>query len=206
MRFHNVGALTGVGAGLAFAVFPLLRPWGDKQGGLDGMTAAFVSPLWVASHLVGMVAWILLSASAVAATRRVPALLMALGTMLVLPFYGAEAFGLHGLATTGGDIMAGQAAIRGGVPQMVMFASGLVLLAVAVLAELGRDRRWPTAVMALGVASYLPQFFLVPQMRILHGLLLGAGCVAWALSTPRLEAPRKGQTARAALRPTFHSA
>ena len=42
MRFHNVGALAGVGAGLTFAVFPLLLPWGDKQGALKGMTTAFV--------------------------------------------------------------------------------------------------------------------------------------------------------------------
>lgn len=177
--------LTAIAAGAAFAAFPLVRPWGDKAGSEAAMSEAFGDPRWVLAHMTGMAAWGLLSwAAAAGAANPWTARALAAGTALVLPFYGAETFGLHGLAATNGEIAATAEAIRSGAPQSAMFAGGLALLAAGALAEFWRDRRWQTGLLALGVATYLPQFFLDPEFRMAHGMALAAGCVAWALIAP----------------------
>src|SRR3954447_7147323 len=96
-------------AGLAFALYPALRPWADASG--DGVTpaglAAMASGPWIAAHLLGMLGFALLPVGLtnllegpsplrprfVAAARG----LAYAGAVTVLPYYGGESFGLHAI-------------------------------------------------------------------------------------------------------------
>lgn len=202
-----VGVLAGA-SGLAFAAFPLLRPWGEMGGTPEQLAAAFGSELWVASHVAGMLAWALLAAallgrsapSAAATGRPVGligwgALLLSGGVAALLPYYGAEAFALHVL---GESVLAGEgstvsalvplaAAIRGEAWAMTLFgvgllaaALGVVLVAVGALRMRSADRIALLPVAAL-VALYLPQFFAADAVRVLHGLLLSLALCVWAI-------------------------
>lgn len=181
-------------AGLSLAAFPLVRPWGDKTEDAVAMADAFASPLWVLSHAFGMAGFVLLAAS-VALVRGPARWWLAAGVALILPYFGAETFGLHAVAgrwaAEGGagganGIIAAEriaevaAAMREGVPQATVFGVGLIAIAVAGILL---ARRHPSAiVLAICLATYLPQFFFGPQVRIAHGLLLLAGALWWARS------------------------
>lgn len=181
-------------AGTAFALFPLLRPWGDKTGPLADMATAFASPAWVGAHLSGMAGWMALCAMAITMTIRNGtrgargAWIMGIGTALVLPYYGAETFALHALgnlavSTNDPSAVAVEQAVRYGAVPATMFAVGLVMVGIgAVLlarAMSGRERV-PATLAAVLVALYLPQFFLPVPGRIAHGLLLGTALLWWA--------------------------
>ena len=131
-----------------------------------------------------------------------------LGTALVLPYYGAEAFALHTLGTRGDVDPALVEAIRMGAIQVTVFGVGLaafavagVLAAVAVLRS-GVLPRWGGAAFAAGFALYLPQFFAAPELRIAHGVLVAAGCVLLAAAVAAYAPPgtrsRRVTAARAA--------
>jgi hypothetical protein len=116
------------------------------------------------------------------------------GTLLVLPYYGAEAFGLNAI---------GRLALRLNDPSGVaaadmfrfqpvaitVFAAGLLLLAASgVRLFFLLRRRTPVmwvglAVTGLGLLSYLPQFFVPIEGRIVHGVVLGIGLVLLALAS-----------------------
>lgn len=153
-------------AGVLFALYPALRPWGDAVP--EGMATAFASPLWLAAHLAAMVGFVL-----VAFALQRP--LWWVGTALVLPYYGAEAFALHALAGRS-DLPAMADAIRYGTVAMVTFGAGLVALAVAAVLVAVRQG-WRAVPFAAAMVLFLPQFFLGPELRIAHGVLLGIGCV-----------------------------
>jgi hypothetical protein len=53
-------ALVTALAGVAFAGFLLLRPWGDTSGDPSAALAAFASPRWPLAHLLGAAALVLL--------------------------------------------------------------------------------------------------------------------------------------------------
>ena len=113
----------------------------------------------------------------------------------MLPYYGAETFGLHAL---------GRAALAGdqGVLQLVddirdqpvaltMFGLGLILLAVCgLLVALAWHRRtgslaaWPLGVL---MALLLPQFYLPPTGRMAYGVLYA---VAALLLLPASRSPQ----------------
>lgn len=188
----------------AFALFPIVRPWGDKSGSLEEMATAFASPGWVLAHLLGMAGWVLLTAMAISwhpgqvdqvrqGRSRRAAWLLGLGTALVLPYYGAETFALHALgaeAVTTGDtsMVRMEETIRYAPVPVTMFALGLILLGVgvALLARAAASRQRPAAVATAAlVALYLPQFFLPAPGRVLHGLLLAAALAWWALEMRR---------------------
>ncbi|WP_203567513.1 hypothetical protein [Aestuariimicrobium ganziense] len=42
--------------------------------------------------------------------------------------------------------------------------------------------RWAAVPFCLGLASYLPQFFLPPTGRIVHGLVLLVGAALWVVA------------------------
>lgn len=183
------GVLAAVG-GVLLAAFPFLRPWGDKVGGARAadVIVAFASPMWVAAHVVGMVGFVLLAAAALARGRGGARWWLAGGVVLILPFFGAETFGLHAIATEvrqgtvaqEAAIMAADA-IRGGTVQMIMFGIGLLAIAVGGVL-LARHNR-AAIVLAFALVTYLPQFFFGPEVRMVHGaiLLVGASWWAWAL-------------------------
>ncbi|WP_130865628.1 hypothetical protein [Acidipropionibacterium timonense] len=183
-------------SGTTFALFPVLRPWSDKDPSGPGLVEAFASPLWSISHILGMAGWVGLAGVTLTSPgpgRRwrwmVPA-----GVAALLPYYGAEAFGLHGMAlsarasgdTSGIDTMA--ALVRHGAEQSTLFGLGLVLAGAGSIgwAMSRRDRgRWTALAASALVALYLPQFFAPPTIRIVHGLCLGLALVTWAAVSGR---------------------
>lgn len=154
-----------VAAAALFVLYPALRPWGDLAP--ETMAAAFASPLWLAAHLAAMVGFVLVGFALGSTVWWV-------GAVLVLPYYGAEAFALHAVAGQP-DLPATADAIRYGLVAMVTFGAGLVLLAVAAVREAVQS---PRAIpFAAAMVLFLPQFFLSPGLRIAHGVVLGIGCL-----------------------------
>jgi hypothetical protein len=211
-RRHSLGAGVTTGlliSGTAFASYPLLRPWSPEVG-IEG-ALAFASPLWTLSHALGMVGFAALAfalrtaaaASAAEPTRQpVGRRLRAAETWawiavsLLLPYYGAEAFGLNaigGFVTTSGETAAlGIAdAFRYAPLPLATFTLGLAALAVLggklahALWQAGPLARTGGILSAAALATYLPQFFGTPGLRIAHGLTLGAGLLIIAVSSMR---------------------
>ena len=200
----STGARALTAAGALFVLYPAVRPWSDATA--DGSAAAFASPWWLVAHLAAVAGFVLVGVGLLALRDLVGgrAAGAALGTWtagaaLVLPYYGAETFALHalgGLSGTGIDVPALAEAVRMGPVQVVAFAAGLLLLAAgAVLAAVavvraGLAPAWRAVLWAAGFALYLPQFFLSPEVRIAHGVLVGVGCVLLATTLrPRTAAP-----------------
>lgn len=152
--------LSALVAGLAMAAYLVSRPYPDD----------FTSPWWIISHTLGMVAFVALAILGDRVGGRTRPLL-ALGAALVLPFYGAETFGL----AAGAD----PALFRGQPVALTMFALGLVAIAAGGILL---ARRTAVAV-PLGVlmALVLPQFWLPATGRITFGIafLLAAAWFAW---------------------------
>ena len=194
MHRTTVRSLLGptLGTGVLMALYLLLRPYGDTGSALD-VARALASTTWVVAHVCGAAAlacfgWLTVrlhdtvggTASRVARTTGL------LGTMLVLPYYGAETFGLHavGLRAAAGDTAALGLVdqIRNQPAAITLFGAGLLLLAVAGVATAVAWSRadpadptraaWPLGV---AVALVLPQFYLPPIGRMAFGVVyLGA--------------------------------
>lgn len=206
------GASLGVG-GVLFALYQAIRPFTDTP-------QTMASSAWVLSHTLAIVGFVLISAALLAlpglrtdaAPRApaVPALVLAwLGTGPVLAYYGAETFGLWVIA---------RAAVREDDPSLVdlatefhqatlptvLFAGGLALLGVAgvltavVAARSAAMPRWSGVPFALGLLLLIPQFYTPQPVRIVHGILLAAGCV-W-LAAAMVRARRGGAKRVSALR------
>jgi len=207
----GAGALAA--AGVLFLAYPALRPWHD-EGTVAGATASMSSTAWVAAHFFAMLGFILIPLgllalrAALAATRAEPLALTAavlawIGSGLVLPYYGAEDFGLHAIAGSAGSragLLGLVHAVRYQPLAATIFATGLLLLAAAaIMAAIAvwRARVLPRASaipFAIGLALFLPQFFGPAPVRIAHGILLAAGSIIlaaalWASAgRPRLAA------------------
>ena len=108
----RAGAAALAAAGVLFLAYPALRPWHD-EGTVAGATASMSSTAWVTAHFFAMAGFILMPLgllavrAALAATRAEPLALTAavlawIGAGLVLPYYGAEDFGLHAIAGSAG--------------------------------------------------------------------------------------------------------
>src|SRR5215475_2645481 len=104
----RLGAAAFAVAGILFVAYPAVRPWHDEST-VAGATASMGSNAWVAAHFFAMVGFVLLPLgmlalpSLLAASRGAPAARLAIvlgwiGCGLTLPYYGAEDFGLHGVA------------------------------------------------------------------------------------------------------------
>ena len=192
----RLGAIALAVAGVLFALYPTLRPFSDEAS-LQG-AAAFGSTAWLVAHMLAMVAFILTTLGLFAlylCLEDTPAERLAfralivawIGAGLTLPFYGAEAFGLHAI---GQRALAGQSAVlislagdvRSGAG-LGMFLAGLLLLATGAIlaaAAIWQSRRLPRGSgvpLALGFALYIPQFFGSQPIRVAHGLLVAAGCL-----------------------------
>lgn len=201
----RTGAVLLAVAGALFLAFPLLRPWVPEDVATPELAAAFASGRWIAAHLCGAAGFWLLPAAFLAlrgrldGTRgRAPSsgavVTSWLGAGLVLPYFGAEIFGVHAIArdvvTTGAlDFLPTIDAVRTQPVAMTLFGAGLLLVgASGVLAAVAAWRgglapRWVGIPLAAGLVLYLPQFFTPPAGRIAHGVLLAVGCwlVAWSL-------------------------
>ena len=195
----RAGAVALAAAGPLFLAYPALRPWHDEAT-VAGATTSMSSAAWVVAHFFGMLAFILVPLgllalrSALAATRAEPLALTAavvawIGSGLVLPYYGAEDFGLHAIAGSAGaraDLLSLVHAVRYQPLAMTIFGTGLVLLAAAaIMAAIAVWRsnvlpRTSAILFAIGLALYLPQFFGPAPVRIGHGILLAAGSIILA--------------------------
>src|SRR4029077_7164416 len=195
----RAGAFALAAAGLLFLAYPVLRPWHD-EGTVAGATASMTSTAWVTAHFFAMLGFILMPLgllalrSALADTRAEPLALTAavlawIGSGLVLPYYGAEDFGLHAIAGSAGsraDLLSLVHAVRFQPLAMTIFATGLLLLAAsAIMAAVAVWRshvlpRTSGLLFAAGIALFLPQFFGPDAVRIGHGLLLAAGSIILA--------------------------
>ena len=189
----RAGAVAMAAAGVLFLAYPALRPWHD-EGTVAGATASMSSVAWVTAHFFAMLGFILMPLgllalrSALASTRAEPLALTAavlawIGSGLVLPYYGAEDFGLHAIAGSGprAGLLGLVRAVRYQPLAVTIFGAGLLLLAAAaIMAAVAVWRsnvlpRTSAVLFAAGMALFLPQFFSPAAVRIAHGILLAAG-------------------------------
>ncbi len=213
-RVSRASGAAFVVAGGLFVAYPALRPFSDEKT-LDG-AAAFASTSWLVAHSLAMIAFVLVALGFFGVARRLDssptdrlggraAVVAAVGIGLTLPFYGAEAFGLHAL---------GQEAIDRNDPTLVAmsdsirFGFGIVfitvgLLALAIAAIMMARAIWRSGVLerasgvtlAVAFALYLPQFSAPQPVRIAHGLVVLAGCVAIARALHRADTTTTATTA-----------
>ncbi len=197
----RAGAAALAAASVLFLAYPALRPWHD-EGTAAGATASMSSTAWVTAHFFAMLAFILMPLgllalrAALAATRVEPLALTAavlawIGSGLVLPYYGAEDFGLHAIAGSAGPragLLSLVHAVRYQPLALTIFGAGLLLLAAAaIMAAIAvwRSHVLPRAsaiLFAAGMALFLPQFFSPAAVRIGHGILLAAGSFILAVA------------------------
>ena len=203
MSRSRLGALALAAAGVLFVLYPALRPWHDENT-VSGATTSMASTAWVAAHFCAMVGFILLPLGLLAVrgaigTGRSGTLALVatvvtwIAAGLVLPYYGAEDFGLHAIA---GKHVAGLLdvvqAVRYQPLAITIFGAGLIALAAGgVLAAVAVWRsgvlpRYAGVLVAVGTVLFLPQFFGPPAFRIGHGVVFGAGLVILAVALWRV--------------------
>lgn len=183
-------------AGVGFATYPAVRPYADET--TSAGLAAMASNAWLLAHLLGVLAFAALPLGLSRLGRRLAPQgsraadslgpLSYLALVLLLPYYGAETFGLHaiGVYASPGDpaLLTVVDRVRYQPVAVTLFGLGLLTLAVVgVLLAIttwshGAALRAAGLVAGVGLALYLPQFFGTPTIRIAHGVLLGLGCLA----------------------------
>jgi hypothetical protein len=134
----RLGAIALAVAGLLFVLYPALRPFSDEAS-LEG-AAAFAPPAWPVTQVWAMIGFSLLPIGLLGLSHTLRgtaherlaygAVLLGIGGVgLILPFYGAEAFGLHAI---------GQAALRAqdpprlGVAAAIRAGTGLYLFLIGL--------------------------------------------------------------------------
>lgn len=210
-------SVSSLASGALMAAYLILRPYGDVGESPSEMAEAFASPLWIAAHICGALAlaWFAVAAVQLSGLLNGRAAHLAggsaaTGAILILPYYGAETFGLHavGQAALDGNSEALEltGAIRDQLVASMMFGAGLFLLAIAGIASAiawqrastGSWTRWAAWPLGLAIAAMLPQFFLPPAGRIAFGMTYLVAAVAFAVAverTRRLSDSRSGHYA-----------
>lgn len=198
MNEHSLGRLHRYGsialliiAAVAFAAYPMVRGSGSEVG-LAG-ARLYARPAWLLAHLLGMIGFVTMAVGLDRIDRLAARLAMA-GSVLVLPYYGAEAFGLHALGqiavkTHDAGMIAAADTFRYHPAAIAVFAAGLLLLAVSGVRLLILLRR-PASILTkfglivtgIALLGYLPQFFGPIELRIGHGLLLAVGLLLLAVA------------------------
>jgi len=192
-------------AGIGFATYPALRPYADET--TSAGLAAMASDAWLLAHLLGVLAFAALPIGLSRLGRRLApegsraadslGPLSYLALVLLLPFYGAETFGLHAIGqyASPGDtaLLTLVESVRYQPVAVTLFGLGLlalavvgVLLAIATWTHGAAALRAAGLVTGVGLALYLPQFYGTPAMRIAHGVVLGLGCLAMAYAARSL--------------------
>lgn len=182
-------------AGIAFAIYPALRPFSDEVSRAGAL--AFASPRWIIAHTFGIAAFTLLGLGLFRFTEsltvhpgraRAGSALAWVGIGLTLPYYGAEVFGLHAAgqqALESGRIaqfdtlihdIRWQAGIWFILLGLFALAAGIIVLTTAAWRETPRPRLLLLP-LAVAMALYIPQFAAAQPIRVAHGLLMTAGCL-----------------------------
>lgn len=191
-----------VGTGVLMAVYLLLRPYGDAGTEVEA-AQAFASTAWVIAHVCGALAlasvgWLGLRLADLAdgGAARLARWSGLLGAVLVLPYYGAETFGLHAVghqALTDPAALTLAEEIRNQPVALATFGIGLLLLSVAGVAIALTATRglgmvsWSAWPLGLAIALFPAQFALPPVGRLAFGiayLLTAALFFAAALRLP----------------------
>lgn len=203
MPSYPRGARVAFGVAAACLVlYPVLRPWSPEA---DPHT--FAQARWPVSHALGMAGFVALAVGlrALAAdeppgwsgqpVRRAESRAW-LAVAGLLPYYGAEAFGLaavgaNALAYPGVDAAGIAADFRYAPLPVTVFALGLIALALVGgrlihgFWRMGTQLRTGGLLAGVGLLSYLPQFFGGMPVRIGHALVLGLGLALLATARPR---------------------
>jgi hypothetical protein len=215
-RFARIGAVALGLSGFMFLLYPAVRPWHDEST-VGGAVASMSSSAWVAAHLFAMLSLILLPLGLLSLCRLTEGhrgvglslagtVLIWLGAGLALPYYGAEDFALHALASKvhsgmSFDLLDLVNAIRFGAVAATTFAIGLVLLGVGgVLLAISIWRsdllpRISGVPLAIALLLLIPQFYLPAWARIAHGVLVALALLWLAITLWRAgpsEEPRLG--------------
>ncbi len=197
---RRLGITALVAVAVLAVVYPALRPYTDETTA-DG-ARAFASAAWAGAHSAAMVAFVLLPVGILGAAAHLPlgrgrtaaTVLAWLGGAFVLPYYGAETFGLGAIgarAAADGDTgLLGLAEdVRMGGVALSFFGPGLLLLAASGVALAVASWRTPARLGGLlagvALALYLPQYYVSPALRITHGVVLAAGCTLLAVALAR---------------------
>lgn len=198
-------AMPAGASGLLMAIYLALRPHGDAASGTSAdAAAAFADPRWVLAHLAGALALVQLArvalrlhdllGSPLSAAARWSGLA---GAVLVLPYYGAETFGLHAVGRAGltdPSVMPLVDEIRNQPAALTTFGLGLLLLAVSgVLVAVGWQRAagrwgapaWAAWPLAIGAVTVLPQYALPPAGRVAYGLAFALAGLVLAVAAAR---------------------
>src|SRR6266511_101287 len=191
---------------LLLTAFPVVRPFFPLDPRLPDQTLTVASPAitsapWVVSHLIAMLAFVLLLYGMLTVYARLPngnvepralrAMVLSLaGITLIMPMLGVET---HILPIIGTLHLEGKTDIAPAVgliyhgPALAVFLLALLLLAIGVIylavAIWHSDvlPRWAGVIFTIGLALWFPPF---PRMiRMVDGLLIGIGGVwlAWSL-------------------------
>ncbi|QDP95142.1 hypothetical protein FOE78_03725 [Microlunatus elymi] len=181
-------------AAIAFGAYPILRGSGSEIGWTGA--ALYARGEWLLAHCLGMLGFVFLAWGLSSIDRWASRFAWA-GAVLVLPYYGAEAFGLHALGQVALDhhdaaMIATADTFRYNPVAMTVFAAGLLALAACGLRMILLVRgsgsvlsRAGLALAGLCLIGYLPQFFAPIEARIIHGLLLGVGLLILAADLGR---------------------
>jgi hypothetical protein len=194
----NLGAIALAISGLLFLGFPVVRPFFETSPDPFVVAQGFASTNWVVAHMLGMGGFILLPLgffglyeylrpAPIWKTALSALVITWIGAGLVLPYFGAEAFGLQvigqqALVLRRTDVAAVANTLRFG-PAIFPFGLGLILVAIgAILAAIAvwRSRdlpKWSAVLLAIGFALYIPQFLTTQPVRVAHGLLIAAGAI-----------------------------
>ena len=199
-------SLAFVVAGVLFVLYPALRPFSSEVG-LEG-AAAFGSTAWIVAHSFAIAGFVLvvlglfgiylrLQSTGAESLALIGLALSWIGIGLVLPFYGAEVFGLHAigqeaLQENNGAVTALASSVRG-EPGIVFILTGLVLLGIGTILlavavwRSGLFAKWAAIPLAVGFALYIPQYTAPQYLRVAHGLLITVAClvIAWQLQGER---------------------
>ncbi|GLZ80810.1 hypothetical protein Afil01_56170 [Actinorhabdospora filicis] len=192
----RLGAITLAASGLLFLAYPALRPDETK---MDPATA-MASNQWILAHLLGVFAFILAGLGVAAVRDRVRETRGAeagrwamittwIGAGMTLPYYGAEIFGVHEMASraiadNNPALLDMVDSFRYHPAAVTTFAIGLALLGaggVLTAIAIGRSKltgAWTGVVFAIGLALYIPQYFTPMPVRIAHGAIIAIGA-AW---------------------------
>lgn len=194
--YVHLSASSLILSGILFVLYPALRPFSDETT-LQG-AAAFSSTEWLVSHILAIIAFILLPLGflgvhySLQKTLTFSAFVFCLiGVGLTLPFYGGETFGLYAIGLEAinqqsADLISQADIVRSGVG-LIMFVIGLFLVGIASLMlavaiwKSGKHQKIIGIPLALGMCLYLPQFFFDQPLRVTHGTLVALGCILLAI-------------------------
>lgn len=200
--------------GALMAAYLLVRPYGDAESSTSpAAAAAFASGWWIVAHLAGALALVQLARVGLRIDDLLgtPTTMLArwsglAGAALVLPYFGAETFGLHAIGRAGlsdPDALALVDQVRNHPAALTTFGLGLLLLAVSGITtalawqRATRSGRWtaPTWAawpLAIGAALVLPQFSLPPAGRMAFGVAFAVCAAVLVVAAQRAGTRERG--------------